>query len=275
MKRALALVWLTPLLVAAQPAIERTPNGIAYEASGAGDPVILIHGFSLDRHVWEPQVAALAGRYRVIRYDLRGHGDSVAPTDQPYTGYGDLRDLLDSLGIARATLVGLSAGSELAINFAIAYPDRVTRLVLASPGLGGYRGTSLPWMQPVIDAAIAGQAEQAARLWVKTPLMRLMTARDAEPAVTNMVMRNAGLWTSKRTEQPLTPPAIERLGTIRCPVLVVIGGDDQPHIHDIARVIAAGVPQAKVETLAGAAHLVNLDVPKIFNEIVGRFLATR
>jgi pimeloyl-ACP methyl ester carboxylesterase len=274
MTRAIALLLLTPWIAGAQPAIERAPNGIAYEISGAGDSVVLIHGFSLDRHMWEPQVATLAGRYRVIRYDLRGHGDS-ARGDQPFTGFGDLRELLDSLGITRATLVGLSAGSELAINFAIAYPDRVTRLVLASPGLGGYRGASLPWMQPVIDAAIAGQAEQAARLWVKTPLMRLVTGRDAEPAVTDMVMRNAGLWTSKRTEQPLTPPAIERLGTIRCPVLVVLGGDDQPHIHDIARVIAAGVPNAKVETLPGAAHLVNLDVPKAFNDVVVRFLAAR
>jgi pimeloyl-ACP methyl ester carboxylesterase len=264
---------LTPWIAAAQPAITRAPNGLAYEISGAGEPVVLIHGFSLDRHMWEPQVAVLGGRYRVIRYDLRGHGDSVAPLDQPYTGYGDLRDLLDSLGIARATLIGLSAGSELAINFAIAYPDRVTRLVLASPGLGGYRGTSLPWMQPVIDAAMAGQAEQAARLWVKTPLMRLVTEHDAEPAVTEMVMRNAGLWTSKRTEQPLTPPAIDRLATIRSPVLVVLGADDQPHIHDIARVIVAGVPDARVETLPGAAHLVNLDVPDAFNEVVRRFLA--
>jgi len=274
MKRAITLLLLTPWIAAAQPAIDRAPNGIAYEISGTGEPVVLIHAFSLDRHMWEPQVAALAGSYRVIRYDLRGHGDS-AKGDQPYTGYGDLKDLLDSLGIARATLIGLSAGSELAINFAIAYPDRVTRLVLASPGLGGYRGASLPWMQPVIDAAVAGQAEQAARLWAKTPLMRLVTGHNAEPAVTEMVMRNAGLWTSKRTEQPLTPPAIERLATIRVPVLVVVGGDDQPHILDIARVIAAGVPNARVETLRGAAHLVNLDVPNAFNEVVSRFLAAR
>ena len=274
MKRTIALLVLAPCIAAGQPAIERAANGIAYEISGAGEPLVLIHGFSLDRHMWDPQVAAFAGRYRVIRYDLRGHGDSVR-SDQPYTGYGDLRDLLDSLGIARATLIGLSAGSELAINFAIAYPDRVTRLVLASPGLGGYRGASLPWMQPVIDAAVAGQPEQAARLWVNTPLMRLVTGREAEPAVTEMVMRNAGLWTSKRTEQPLTPPAIERLATIRCPVLIVLGGDDQPHIHDIARVIVRGVPNARLETLPGAAHLVNLDVANAFNEVVGRFLASR
>jgi pimeloyl-ACP methyl ester carboxylesterase len=272
MTRAIALLLMMPWVAAAQPVVARAPNGIAYEVSGTGDPVVLINGFSLDRHMWDPQVAALAGRYRLVRYDLRGHGDS-ARGDQPYTGYGDLRDLLDSLGIARATLIGLSAGSELAINFAIAYPDRVTRLVLASPGLGGYRGTSLPWMQPVIDAAVAGQAEQAARLWVKTPLMRLVTGHNAEPAVAAMVMRNAGLWTSKRTEQPLMPPAIDRLATIRSPVLVVLGADDQPHIHDIARVIVAGVPDARVETLPGAAHLVNLDVPDAFNEVVRRFLA--
>ena len=146
----------------AQSAIRRSPAGIAYEVSGSGEPVVLVHGFSLDRHMWEPQVAAFASQYRLVRYDLRGHGDS-AGIEQPYTGYGDLLDLLDSRAIAKATIVGLSAGSELAINFAIVHPERVTRLVLASPGLGGYRGSALPWMQPVIEAATAGNAEEAAQ----------------------------------------------------------------------------------------------------------------
>jgi 3-oxoadipate enol-lactonase len=269
----IACLTMAPMS-AAQSTIGRSPAGIAYEVTGSGEPVVLVHGFSLDRHMWDPQVAVFAKRFRLVRYDLRGHGDS-AGIDQPYTGYGDLLDVLDSLAIAKATIVGLSAGSELAINFAIVHPERVTRLVLASPGLGGYRGTALPWMQPVIDAAVAGQADEAARRWLQTPLMRLVTGVEARESVAQQVMRNARLWTSKRLEQPLAPPAIGRLMSIPCPVLVVVGAEDQPHILDVAHVIVAGVPGATLTTIPGAAHLVNLDTPRAFNDVVGRFLDAR
>ena len=87
--------------------------------------------------MWAPQIALLEGRFRVVRYDLRGHGKSDGPS-APYAPHDDLRSVLDTLGINRATLIGLSAGSTIAIDFAIAYPDRVARLVLASPGLSGH-----------------------------------------------------------------------------------------------------------------------------------------
>jgi pimeloyl-ACP methyl ester carboxylesterase len=255
----------------AQPAVGRSAAGLFYEARGAGEALVFVHGFSLDRRMWEGQMAAFSSSYRVVRYDLRGHGDS-AGIEGRYTGYEDLRSVLDALGIGRATLVGLSAGSELAINFAITYPNRVARLVLTAPGLGGYRGARLPWLQPVLDAAAGGDADTAARLWLKTPLMALID-RNAAPTVAAMVMRNARLWTATRTEQPLSPPAIVRLSAITCPVLVVVGDQDQPHIHDIAKVIVKGVTGATLTVIQRAGHLVNLDTPAEFNAAVAAFLA--
>jgi pimeloyl-ACP methyl ester carboxylesterase len=251
-----------------------TSTGLFYEASGTGEPVVLIHGFSLDRRMWELQVAALQERFRVIRYDLRGHGRSVAPTE-PYTGFDDLRALLDTLGIARATLVGLSAGSELATNFAIAYPDRVARMVLAAPGLGGYTPPPMPWFQPVAAALSEGDVEGAARRWAETPIMALHTNVAATDTVTSMVMDNARLWTFRRTEQPLSPPAIGRLAEIMCPVLVIVGDWDLPHIQDIARVLDEQIAGATLMTIPGAGHLVNLDTPAAFNEAVLAFLEPR
>jgi 3-oxoadipate enol-lactonase len=269
-----SLVGLSQVsITTAQSVRGQTPAGLAYEASGAGEALVFIHGFSLDRHMWQPQVEAFGGHHRVIRYDLRGHGDSAAASE-PYTGHEDLLGLLDALRVDRATLVGLSAGSELAINFALTYPDRVARLVLASPGLGGYRGSPLPWMQPVLDAAMAGDAERAARQWTKTPLMQLVSGVERAPLVAGIVMRNARLWTSKRTELPLSPPAVGRLAAITCPVLVVLGENDQPHIREIARAIADGIPAAALTVIPRAGHLVNLDSPDAFNGVVGAFLDT-
>lgn len=267
-----AATLLAVSTASAQSSAGRSATRLFYEADGAGEALVFIHGFSLDRHMWDGQAAAFSPRYRVIRYDLRGHGDS-AGIEGPYAGYEDLRSVLDALGISRATLVGLSAGSELAINFAITYPNRVARLVLAAPGLGGYRGPRLPWIQPVLDAAAGGDADAAARLWLGTPLMTLIDDRGSAAAVAAMVMRNAHLWTATRTEQPLSPPAIGRLSAITCPVLVIVGDQDQPHIRDIANVIVKGIAGAMLTVIQRAGHLVNLDAPAEFNEAIEAFLA--
>lgn len=260
--------------VSAQTIAGTTSSGLFYEVSGSGEAVVFIHAFSVDRRMWAPQIAEFEGHFRVIRYDLRGHGRSVAPTG-PYTGYDDLRVLLDTLGVARATLVGVSAGAELAINFAIAYPDRVARLVLAAPGLGGYAVPPLPWATPVFEAAAAGDAEGAAKLWAATPIMAMRTNLDAAATVTALVMENWRLWTYRRTEQPLSPPAIDRLAEITCPALIIVGDEDLPHIEDIARSLADRIADATLVTIPGAGHIPNLDTPGVFNHAVTAFLARR
>ena len=251
-----------------------TSAGLYYEVSGSGDPIVFIHAFSVDRRMWAPQIAAFEGRYRVVRYDLRGHGRSVPPTE-PYTGFDDLRDLLDTLGIDRATLVGLSAGSELALNFAIAYPNRVSRIIVASPGLSGYPVPPLPWFGPVFQAAGAGLPDSAAKLWAATPIMALHTNTSASETVTSLVMENTKLWTYRRTERPLTPPAIDRLAEVTCPVLVIVGDRDLPHIRGVGDLLAEKVADVAIVTIPGAGHIVNLDTPEAFNEALASFLDSR
>lgn len=257
--------------VRAQAVADTSAAGLYYEVTGTGDPVVFIHAFSVDGRLWDREVAALQDRYLVIRYDLRGHGKSAAPSG-PYTAYDDLRSVLDALGIMRATLVGLSAGAEVATNFAIVYPDRVARLVLAAPGLGGYVLPPLTWAQPVFEAVRAGDAEQAAKLWAETPIMAMRSNLSATSTVTALVMSNARLWTYRRTEQPLSPPAINRLAEIGCPVLVIVGDQDLPHIQDIAGLLARKIAGAKLVMIPGAGHIVNLDAPRAFNEAVAAFL---
>lgn len=257
----------------AQSLTGTTPAGLFYDVTGSGEPVVFIHAFSLDRRMWEPQLAAFAGRFKVIRYDLRGHGNSIAPTE-PYTGYADLRNILDELRIDKATLVGLSAGSELAINFALAYPDRVVRLVLAAPGLGGYGVGPLPWVQPAFEAAAAGEPERAARLWAQTPIMAIRSNLAATETVISLVMSNSRLWTFRRTEQPLSPPAVGRLSEIKCPALMIVGDQDLPHIRDIAGFLQRGIARATLVSVPGAGHIVNLDAPGPFNDALAAFLTS-
>src|SRR5262245_57108437 len=101
-----------------------------YEVAGSGEPLVLIHGFTLDMRMWDDQFASLARHFQVVRYDLRGFGKSSMPTTEPYTHADDLKALLDCLNIERAHVLGLSMGGSIAINFALNYPAMVDRLVL-------------------------------------------------------------------------------------------------------------------------------------------------
>lgn len=112
---------------------------IAYETAGRGPALMFLHGGLLDRHMWDDQFAFFARRYRVIRYDMRSSGDSeTVPTTDPFTHHEDLRRFLKALHIDRLSLVGLSHYS-IALDFTIAYPELVEKLVLVSPGNAGVR----------------------------------------------------------------------------------------------------------------------------------------
>ena len=278
MMRTLCLVLclLFPASAGAQLTTGKTSSGLYYAVSGSGEPVVLIHAFSVDRRMWAPQIAALETRFRVIRYDQRGHGNSDAPM-APYSPHGDLRSVLDTLGVGRAALVGLSAGSTLAIDFALAYPDRVSRLVLASPGLNGYVPPApLTWTQPVFQAAGAGDAEGAAKLWAATPIMTVYSGGTAAATVKSIVMDNVRLWTFRTNPaQPLAPPAIKRLGEINAPTLVILGERDLPHIKEVAELLVKGVGGARLVTVPSAGHIVNVDAPGAFNAALDPFLAGR
>jgi pimeloyl-ACP methyl ester carboxylesterase len=226
--------------------------------------------------MWAAQIAALESRFRVVRYDLRGHGKSEGPS-APYAPHEDLRSVLDALAIEKATLIGLSAGATIATDFAIAYPGRVVRIVLASPGLSGHvPSTPLTWTQPVFQAAGAGDPEKAARLWAETPIMALRNDLTASSTVSDLVMSNVRLWTYRTNPaQPLRPPAIGRLSEVKCPALVILGEQDLPHIKEIAEILVKGIPRATLVTIPRAGHMANFDARDAFNRAVESFLTSR
>ena len=124
---------------AAQQVVDaRSANGLAYDLIGEGPLVVLIHGTNLDRRMWDAEAEWLREHVRVLRYDLRGQGDSDFPTDS-YSNHDDLIALLGELGGHDVTLLGLSAGVQVAIDVALTAPQLVARLVLVSPSIAGLR----------------------------------------------------------------------------------------------------------------------------------------
>src|SRR5438552_3203312 len=110
-----------------------------YDLAGAGHPLTLAHGLLLDRSSWDAQFGVFAQQYTVMRYDLRGWGDSAQEPAEPlYSPRQDLLSLLDYLNIHTTYLLGLSGGGTIVLDFTLEHPDRVDALILVASGLSGY-----------------------------------------------------------------------------------------------------------------------------------------
>ena len=250
-----------------------------YEAMGAGEPVILLHGGAIDHRMWDEQFETLAKEFRVVRYDARGHGLSLSPFGE-YRHYEDLAALMTGLGFERAHLVGLSMGCRLAVDLAIDHPERVKSLVLCSPGVSGTSFDS-PESKAYLEriraafgrADFTQAAEEFVIAWCDGPHR---SPEETPPAVRSRIqaMARAKLRPGRDQGQgfELDPPAMERFGEVRAPTLAILGELDMPDIHRIVERIGAEVPGARVERIGGAAHMVNLEYPEEVNELVLGFL---
>ena len=243
-----------------------------YEEAGAGAPVLLLHGFSFDTRLWDETFAALAPHYHVIRYDLRGFGQSAWPTG-PYSHVEDACALLTHLGFDAAHVVGLSLGGSIAIDLAITHPERVRSLTVVDGILSGFVWTK-DWKPVNATARTVGLAE-AKTLWLEDELFQPALAVPAAAArVRQMVADYSGWhWVNRDPARAIDPPALQRLETLAAPTLVFIGQHDAPDFHRIADALEHHVPRAMKIYMEGVGHVPPLEAPERFNERLLSFLA--
>jgi 3-oxoadipate enol-lactonase len=247
---------------------------IRYDDSGGdGPPVILAHGFLMDREMFVPQVEALSPEFRVITWDERGFGETEFD-GKPFTYWDSARDclgLLDQLGIEQAVLGGMSQGGFLSLRAALLQPDRVRGLVLIDTQSGvedperlpAYRQMQQTWLEvgPVDELAQAIQS-----LIIGDPVI-------AEPWIEKW--RGAPRANMKTTADCLfdREDISDRLGEITCPAIVFHGTADASIEIDKAHELCAGLPGCRgVVTVAGAPHASNLTHPDEVNGPLLEFL---
>ncbi len=261
--------------------VEMRGADLYYEALGEGEPLILLHDFLMDHRTWDPQFEALAKKYRVIRYDARGHGLS-RQAGSPYRYWQDLDRLAEHLGLGRVHLMGLSLGSRTAIDFALERPERLRSLILVAPGVGGYRlqGEDYAANRQQEIAAwrkrdTAGRIEAFLRSWADGH----RSPDEVDPAMREQVRRMVAgnLEGSSRPNEvpPTGAPAGERLGEIHAPTLLLAGSLALSDVHAVTDLLAGGIEGAKKVEIAGAAHMVNMERAGELNRIVLEFLAQR
>jgi pimeloyl-ACP methyl ester carboxylesterase len=258
-------------------AAEVNGTRLYYEMAGSGEPVVLVHAFTLDTRMWDDQFEVLARSFRVIRYDARGFGKSALPVaGETYSNADDLAALLDRLDARRAHVVGLSMGSRFALDYAVTHPDGLRSLVVIDPVIGGWQW-SREWLAaytPIVEAGRRGDVAQAKSLWLGHTLFAPARENPAVGARLKQMVDDYSGWhfVHRNPERAVSPPAIERLGLIRAPTLVVVGSRDLPDFQRMSERLEHDIPGARRTTIAGAGHMANMEAPEAVNKSLAAFL---
>jgi pimeloyl-ACP methyl ester carboxylesterase len=244
---------------------------IFFEDEGDGTAVLLIHGHTLDRRIWNPVMPGLLdARLRVVRPDLRGHGES----SRPDFGYhfihhaADMAAVLDAVGLERALVVGYSVGGGVALELAITMPERVAGLVLVSPVMPD-RPFDPEFMDNLkaVARAIRADGVEAAMMgpWASSPLFEFSFTRPGVRERAAEITRDfpgAEYLATQRDDVRRTWKVPDRLSGIDLPTMVVAGANEMPGFIAFAEEAAAGIPGAVLELFENCGHLVPLEEPE-------------
>jgi pimeloyl-ACP methyl ester carboxylesterase len=244
------------------------------DSGGSGLPLVLAHGLLMDHEMFAPQVAALGDRHRVITWDERGHGLTETTTDDfsYWDSADDLLGLLDTLGIERAVIGGMSQGGFVGLRLALRHAERVAALVLLDTQAGVEDSANLPGYEAMVD------------VWV-TDGPSDVIAETVAAIIIGSDRPESAAWMAKWKARPregirqifrtlvTRDDVTDRLGEITVPALVVHGEADTAIEMDRAEALAAGLSGARpLVRVPGAAHAANLTHPEPVNAAIARFL---
>lgn len=227
------------------PKIKINDSITYYKVTGDGHPIVFIHGGGLESSSWNSQTTFFSKRYRVIAYDIRGHGRSQVP-ESSYSiddCVEDLNQLLDHLAVRRTYLAGFSMGGNIALSFTLSHPDKVEALILTGTNSG-----------PMIETSIRKGKEFVARM------MRL---KGTEASMKYMYAHEANV---------CRPDLTNRLSEIRRPVLIIVGDQDMETPCYMSEEIHKSIEGSQMVILPNCGHKCDEEQSDTFNSIMNAFL---
>jgi 3-oxoadipate enol-lactonase len=252
------------------------PGGSLYtEVEGSGPALLLMHAGVANLRMWDPHVPELARRHTVARFDARGFGRTETE-DVEFSNCADAIAVLDHLDVEKAILVGASRSGAIALDTTIEFPERVAGLVSVAGGVGGY------WPDVPDDEEQWEEAEKRwkakdwewladfeAHVWVDGPGQpEDRTDPEVRSTVHGWILDNYRAEKAEGKPIRIDPPAAERLGEVVCPVLVIVGDKEEPGTLGSCHHLAESVPGARIEVIENAAHMLNLEYPDRFTELL-------
>jgi 3-oxoadipate enol-lactonase len=239
----------------------------AEDSGGSGPVLVLLHEGVGDSRMWDPLWPALTDRFRAIRYDVRGYGRSPAPTER-YVLRDDLRTVLAYFGITEAHFAGCSMGGATAVDFALDDPDRVSSLVLLSTGISGY-----PWPEdPEVQARYSALEEAADEDGLVELCLEMWAGSGPDLFVAELARSAVRAWAYDQFEQQ-AESALERLGELRPPAVLLVGDKDNPALIACVEQAAARIPGCELIRMPGVDHYPTVRDPRLVLETILRHCA--
>ena len=248
--------------------LARDGVNIYYETHGEGPVILLTHGYSATAQMWAGQIAPLSRHYKLVLWDMRGHGQSDYPDDPAQYSeaatVADMAALLDQAGAKTAIVGGLSLGGYMSLAFNATHPERVRALLIIDTGPGFKKDEAREgWNQNARRTADRYEKDGLGPLGSASAERATARHRDA----TGLARAGRGMLTQK------TARVIESLPDIKVPSLVVVGEKDTPFLI-ASDYMAAKIPGAQKAVIPNAGHAANIDNPAAFNAAIDAFLGT-
>lgn len=260
-------------------------GSLYYETAGVGEALVLSHAAFLDSRMFDEQWDLLAQHFRVIRYDMRGYGQS-SEARGPLCRRDDLRRLLEHLSVKHAHFVGCSNGGTIVLDLTLEQPNLALSLTLVGSTPSGFQMQGEPprYMVEMFDAVQHGDVERAnelqIRIWLdgmfREPEQMDGGLRAKALAMNHISVARKTFWTADM--QPLNlldPPAVNRLSEVSCPVLVVVGALDHPEILRAADLLVEEIGNAQKVVIDAAGHVPSFEHPEAFATLLIDFLQER
>ncbi len=240
-----------------------------YETAGEGFPVLLIHAGAADCTMWDNQMSLFSQGYQAIRYDARGYGRSQSEATE-FSNRQDILDLFQHLGIDKAAIIGISRGGQIAIDFTLEHPERVSALVPVAAGISGYEYHADDSQQSRREYDLFNRMEELwekkafdaltdleVHVWADGPTQPEGRAPSQLREYMRKVIRaNHNRQDGEATPIPLNPPAIDRLSEIQHPTLIMVGEYDSLGAHAVADELECKIAKSRMVGIPATAHMI-------------------
>ena len=246
---------------------------IHYDLAGEQGPVLVFaNAVGTDLVMWESQVQAFKDDFRVLRYDMRGHGSSGAPPG-PYTIEllsRDVLGLIDHLGFSKFSFCGISLGGVVGQWLGINASNKLDKLILAATTPNFLSANFEERIKTVREKGLAGIADSVVNRWFTRAFQ--IAAPQQVDRVAHMTVAASEAGYIACCEALMAANFADSLSQIKTPTLCIAGSDDHATSVETVTALANAIPSAKLEVIANGAHLINLEQPQEFNRILRNFL---
>ncbi|PKN99359.1 MAG: alpha/beta hydrolase [Chloroflexi bacterium HGW-Chloroflexi-4] len=256
-----------------------------FETAGVGMPLVFTHAAFFDSRMFDAVWQPLAQHFRVIRYDMRGFEKS-SPVTGPLCRRNDLVQLLNHLEITEAHLVGCSNGGQISLDLALEHPQRVASLTLVGSTPSGFElhGDPPRHLFEMFEAMQQGNIDLSNELQIRIWL----DGEHREPDQVDPTLRQKALEMNRipvsqstffiadtQPINPLDPPAIARLESVKCPALVIAGALDHSEVLRAANEMANRIPDARKALIESAGHVPSYEQPELFVKLLLDFIGSK